>query len=141
MPAVKYSAKGIVIKAAATAVPTTVVAQLKTIAMNVGDVALIDVTTHDSTTTKDFIHPGLRDTLEVDVTMVWDPADTIHELIRSSHGTGILLYVTVILTDAGNAQWACSGYVTAFGPPAMNVDGALEVTWKFKAKTLDVFTA
>jgi hypothetical protein len=140
MPAIKYAAKGVVVKSGAAATPTTVLASVKSVMISVGDVSLVDVTTHDSTTTKDFVHPKLRDTLSADLTLVWDPAEATHEAIRAAHAAGTLWYLTFILPDAGAATYEASGYLIGFSIPALTPEGDLEVTLKFKAKSVETYT-
>lgn len=137
----KFKAKGVIIKAALTSTPTTTVDQAADVSFNVGDRSLIDVTTHDSTTTKDYIDSGVRETAELDITCEYDPANAVHEIIRAAHGVGTLLYVTLILPDTGAAQWVMSGIVTSFNVPSASAGNSLKMQWKFKATSLDVFTA
>lgn len=137
---VKYSAKGVLIKHGLTAAPATNLAQVKSVGISVGDVSLVDVTTHDSATTKDYVHPLLRDTASFDITLEWDPADVGHEAVRAAHAAGTLYYFTAVMPDADAAQWALSGYITSFSPPTLTPEGALEVTLKYKAKTVDTYT-
>jgi hypothetical protein len=137
----KFKAKGVVVKAAITATPTTTVSQSAEVSFNTGDRQLVDVTTHDSTTVKDYIDSGLRESAELDMTCEYDPADTVHEIVRAAHDVGTLLYVTLILPDAGNATWVMSGIVTSFNIPSLAPGGSLKMNIKFKATSLDVFTA
>lgn len=142
MPAVKYAAKGAKLKYAATATPTTEVENILEFSLTIGARGLINTTTHGSTTTKDYMPEPLRDTNEVSGKIMYDPADTIHELMRSHHAAGTLGYLTVVLPDTGNAQWAMSGHITAFSVPTLNPEtGRLESDFTFKAITVDTFTA
>lgn len=136
----KFKAKGVVIKAALTAAPTTVLAQMAEIAFDIGQRSLLDVTTHDSVTTKEYIDSGLRDTAELEVSSVYDPADAIHELIRAAAAAGTLVYMTLILPDTGNAQWAMSGFVTQFTVPNLGTNVDMKMNFKFKAAGPDTYT-
>lgn len=137
----KIAAKGAIGKYAATATPTNVIGGLLEIALTIGDRGLIPATTHDSATTKDYIPEPLRDTNEVTLKIMYDPADTTHELMRSHHAAGTKGYLTVVLPDAGAAQWAMSGYILKFGVPTLNPEtGRLEADIVYKADTVDTFT-
>lgn len=137
----KFKAKGVVIKAALTATPTTLLTQEADVSFNIGDRSLIDVTTHDSTTTKDYIDSGLKETAELDITCEYDPAGTIHELIRAAHAAGTLVFLTLVLPDTGNAQWAMSGTVLSFNVPGLGTGSSLKMQFKFKAHGAETFSA
>lgn len=137
----KSKAKGVVIKAALTATPTTLLSQEAEVGFNQGDRTLLDVTTHDSSVTKDYLDSGLRETAECEITCEYDPANTIHELIRAAAAAGTLVYLTMVLPDAGNAQWALSGIVLGFSLPPMTPGSSLKMSFKFKAIGADTFAA
>lgn len=137
----KFKAKGVVIKAALTATPTTLLSQEADVSFNVGDRSLIDVTTHDSVTTKDYIDSGLKDTAEIDVTCEWDPAGAVHEIIRAAHAVGTLVYLTLVLPDNGAATYAMSGTVLSFNVPGLGTGSSLKMQFKFKAHSVETFTA
>jgi hypothetical protein len=137
----KFAAKGAIVKCAATATPANTLGGLKEVALLGGDRELIDVTNHGSTGTKESIANPLRDVRSIDVTIFYDPADTQHERIRAAHDAGTLEYQTLVLPDTSAAQWAMSGYITSWGIPTLNVDGAIEVTYTFTASGADTFTA
>jgi hypothetical protein len=82
----------------------------------------------------------LRDSCSLDITIEYDPANTGHEAVRAAHAAGTLYYFTLVLPDAGTAQWALSGYITSFNIPTMSVNGSLKATIGFKAITADTFT-
>jgi predicted secreted protein len=138
---IKISAKGMILKIATTATPTTSLLGLRTIGFNQGAREQIDVTTHDSTVTKEHVDSGLRDTPEIGLTLIYDPADTIHELVRAAHAAGTLVYFTIVLPDTGAAAWACSGHVTQFEIPNRGVGDPLEANITLKAKVAETFTA
>lgn len=137
----KYPAKGVKILAGAAAAPTNEVPAIKTIAMKGGEREMIDVTNMQSSGTEESIPNPLRKVRSIDVTLIYDPADTMHERLRAAHAAGTLEYQTLVLPDAGNAQWAFSGYITEMTVPELNVNGALESTYTFVANTAETFTA
>ena len=122
----KMSAKGAIIKHATTATPTVELTQVRSISFNQGDREQIDTTTHDSTTTKEHVDSKLRETPTLEMTLVYDPANVGHEAVRAAHAAGTLYYITLVLPDAGAAQWAMSGYVTAFNLPSLATNAALD---------------
>lgn len=137
----KISAKGIIVKYGTSANPTNVLANVKTIGFNQGAREMIDVTTHDSTTSKQYVDGGLRETAEIELSLVYDPADTGAEALRGYHAAGTLCYIVVVLPDTGAAQWEAAGHITQFNIPARGVNDALEANITFKAKSVDTFTA
>lgn len=139
--ATKFTAKGAIAKYAATATPTTTIDNLLEVSITIGDRGMINATTHGSTTTKDYLAEPLRDTNEVSGKICYDPADTIHELMRNHQNAGTKGYLTIVLPDTGAAQWAMSGYITRFSVPTLNPEtGKLEADFTFKADTVDAFT-
>lgn len=136
----KFSAKGWIAKVALTATPTNALGQMKTIGLNHGARKLVDVTTHDSSVTMDYIDSGLRDTPEIEINLEWDPDNTQHELIRAAHAAGTPVYMTVVAPNTGAAQWACLGIVTEASAPAKGPDGDLEWSFKYKATSAETFT-
>lgn len=137
----KYAAKGIKILAGAAATPTTEIPALKEVSMGGGDRAMIDVSNHQTTNTKEQILEPLRDVRTLDATIFYDPADTVHERMRAAYEAGTLEYWTLVLPDTGNAQWAYSGYITSMTLPTLGVTGALECTLTFTASGAGTFTA
>lgn len=138
----KYPAKGVIVKYAATATPTTEVTNKAEVGFEDGERELIPSTTHENTTVKTYLDSGLRDTFAVMLRLLLDPADTIHELMRNHHSAGTLGYLTLVLPDTGAAQWAMSGNITQFSVPTLNPEtGRLEADFTFKAVTVDTFTA
>lgn len=137
----KHKAKGVIIKAALTATPTTLLSQEAEVSFNLGDRSLLDVTTHDSVTTKEYIDSGLRDTAELDVTCEYDPAGAVHEIVRAAQAAGTLVYMTLILPDTGAATFVMSGFVTSFNVPGLGTNTSLKMQFKFKAAGVETFTA
>jgi hypothetical protein len=139
--ATKYTSKNSILKYAATATPTTTVDNLVEVSITIAEREMIDATSHSSATTKDYLAAPLRDTNEVSGKIIYDPADTIHELMRNHAAAGTKGYATLVLPDAGAAQWAMAGYLTRFSVPTLNAEGKLEVDFTFKADGPDSFTA
>lgn len=136
----KYSAKGCQVKHGTSANPTDVLAQVESVGFTQGDRELLDVTTHDSSTTKQYVDSGLRETSEVSINLLYDPADAGHEALRAAEANGTVYYITVILPDAGAAQWAAVGYVTGFNVPDRSPGDPLTATVTFKARSAETFT-
>lgn len=138
----KFAAKGWVAKYAATATPTTSITNLKSVRLTGGARQMLDATTHESTTTKDYIPSPLRDTNEAILRFLYDPADTIHELVRSHWSAGTKGYLTLISPDTGNANFVHSGNITEWQITDQDPEtGLLEVEITFKADSADSFTA
>ena len=137
----KYPAKGVIVKYAATATPTTEVVNKAEVGIEDGERELIDSTTHENTTTKSYVDSGLRDTLGIPLRLLLDPADTIHELMRSHWAAGTLGYLTIVLPDTGAATWSGSGYITSYQVEGMTPKGELAVRIRFKYASAETFTA
>lgn len=134
--------KGAIIKYGSSATPTTALAGIRSIAPGDGQRAMIDSTCHDDSVTKSYVPAPLRDTDSLTVVLAYDPADVGHEAIRAAYAAGTNpYYLTLILPDAGAAQWAKTGTITSFVPAQLNPDtGLLESTFTFKATGADTFT-
>jgi hypothetical protein len=139
MPLLKVSAKGLTIKHGSAATPTTLLTGVESLGINLGDVELIEVTTHESTQ-REYVDGGLRDTPEIPITLTYDSADTGHEAIRAAHAARTLYYLTFVEPGAGAAQWACSGYFTRAEIPKSGVREALKLELNFKVKSAETFT-
>jgi len=138
--AVKYSAKGSILKSGSTAAPTTSLASVKSIGFNIGARALIDATTHDNSGTKAYVDSGLKDTSELQLNLLADPDDTAHEAVRAAHAAGTPWYFTLVLPNSGAAQWALLGIILEMSIPQLNVDGLLEYSVRYKATAGETFT-
>lgn len=139
MPLVKISAKGLTIKHGTSAAPSTSLTGVDSVGINLGDVELLEVTTHESTQ-REYVDSGLRDTPEIPLTLIYDPTDTGHEAIRAAHAARTLYYLTFVSPDSGTAQWACSGYFTRAEIPKSGVREALKLELNFKVKSAETFT-
>jgi hypothetical protein len=142
MPATVISAKGVVIKHGASASPTDVLAQVKSVSVTPGERTLIETTVHSTTGTKAYINHPLRDTLEVEVTILFDPTDTGHDAIYDAYAAGTLYYFIFQLPDTGTAEWSASGTITKFATNDLPSEGdtALEATFTFKALGAETYT-
>lgn len=137
----RIATKGAIIKHGASVTPTTVLAGVRSIQVGDGQRNMIDATCHDDTATKTYIPAPLRDTDSLTVTLAHDPADTGHEAIRAAYAANTTYYFTLILPDAGAAQWAQVGNITSFVSGQLNPDtGLLEATFTFKATGAATFT-
>lgn len=137
----KIAALGAIVKYGASASPTTELAQVKSVSFEQGSREQIDMTTHDNTVTKEYKDAKLRDTASVEITILYDPANSGHEAIRAAHAAGTLYYITLVLPDTGAAQFAMSGYFTDFSISPLVTNGAIEATIRYKANAADTFTA
>lgn len=138
--AVKMSAKGVMLKSGSAIHPSTVLGSLKSLVMDIGDRQLLDTTTHDNTSTKSYVDSGLKDTVSLDITVLADPGDTAHEALRAAHAAGTPWYLSVVTPDVGAALWEMLGIILNMSVPAMNTDGLLEYTIKYKATAAETYT-
>lgn len=137
----KIAAKGAVVKSGSAATPTTSLTQVKSVSLTIGAREMLGATTHDSATTKDYLASPLRDTNGVEIELIYDPSDATHEAVRAAHAAGTLWYFTLVLPDAGTAQWAMSGYITDFSVPSLDPEtGVVTSTLSYKANAVDTFT-
>jgi hypothetical protein len=137
----KYATKGVIVKTGNAATPTTSLANVISAVFTPGKRDMIKVTTHDSTSTDEYIPRPLRDTGEGKIVIAWDPANSTHEDVRAAHAAGTKWYFTKVLPDSGAAQWAVSCYITDFQPGDFDAEnGRMEATILFKADTVETYT-
>jgi hypothetical protein len=137
----KIASKGVLVKSGSAATPTTNLAQVRSVSLTIGEREMINTTTPDSTTSKDYISAPLRDTNQVEIEIAYDPANSTHEDVRAAHAAGTKWYFTVVLPDAGAAQWAMAGTITGFSIPALDAEsGLLIANITYRADTVDTFT-
>lgn len=137
----KFTAKGVVVKTGSSATPTTTLPGVKSVSVNTGTREMVNVTTHDSTTTKEYLPAPLRDTVSIEIELVFDPTAVTHDAIVDAKDAGTKWYFTVILPDSGAAQWALSGYITDLSVPTLDPEtGSLMCTISYKADTADTYT-
>lgn len=137
----KYPAKGVILKYGATADPSSVVTNKAEVGFEDGERELIDSTTHENTVTKSYLDSGLRDTAGIPLRLLLDPADTQHELMRSHWSSGTGGYATLILPDAGAAQWTGPVQVMMWQIEGMTTRGELAVRTRLKFTGTETFTA
>lgn len=137
----KFTAKGVVVKSGSAASPTQTLPGVKSVSVNTGSRDMIDVTTHDSTTTKEYLPAALRDTVSLELELVFDPTSTYHDELVDAKAAGTKWYLSVILPDSGSATWALSGYFTDQSVPTLDPEtGALMTTFSFKCDVADTYT-
>jgi predicted secreted protein len=138
----KFKAKGLIVKIGASNPPTTAVAQLGDSTLNLGErEAAVDVTTHDNSTgTVELMDIGFKTPLSFEGEIIWDPADTVHEVMRAAHDAGTLLYILVILPDTGAAQFIAQVRVKGISAP-LPVKGKLSANVSIEGMASTTFTA
>lgn len=140
--AVQYPSKGWVLKYGAIAIPNTTIDNHTNVDFNPGARSMINTANHSDTTIKSRIKEPLRDAPQVTFSFLYDPADTIHELLRSHHSAGTKGYLTILAPDSGTAEWALIGYVTDWAISGQDAEsGRLEVAITFMADAVETFTA
>lgn len=133
------SANGIILKFATTATPTPVVTEVGSVGIDTGKLGLLDVTPHGATQEKK-VSTGIRGLPVVNFDIFYKPGDAVHEAIRAAHAAGTVCYLTVILPDAGAAQYDLTGHVTAFDMPKAGPKDSLQRNVTFEATTGETFT-
>ena len=137
----KTPTKGVIVKTGNSATPTTNLANVKTVRAKPGRREMIKSTTHDDTNVDSYVPRPVRDSSDLEIVALWDPANQTHEDVRAAHAAGTKWYFTVIFPDAGAAQYALEGYITDFEPGDFDTEsGLMEVTIRFKATAVETFT-
>lgn len=137
----KIAAKGVLVKTGASSTPTTDLANVKGVSFDFGAREMINTTTHDSATTKDYIKAPLRDTVSAEIELLWDPAAATHDELVDAHLAGTKWYFTFVMPDAGAAAIACAGFITGISVPTLDPEsGALACSVSFKADSAETFT-
>ncbi len=115
----KFKSKGLIAKIGASNPPTTAIIQLGDGNLDLGArESALDVTTHDNTTgTVDLMDNGFKTPMSFSGAIIWDPADTVHEVIRAAEEAGTLLYFLIIVPDTGTAQTLCQVRVKSMTVP------------------------
>lgn len=136
----KIKAKGVILKYGDSAAPTTTLGQHAEVTYNNGQWDRVETTSHDTSgSTKTYV-TSLKEPASVDVRVFLDPADTAHNWLISAADSGADKYLTVILPDAGTAQWALSGHVTNLTVGAMTPSNMIEATFTFAASASHTYT-
>lgn len=117
------------------------VAQLGDGTLDLGErEGLVDVTTHDNSTgTTDQLDVGFKAPMSYTGEILWDPANTQHELLRSALEAGTELFMRFILPDAGAAQWDAKVRVKSMSSPAP-VKGKLSANISLEGVGASTFT-
>ena len=138
----KFKTKGFIAKIGASNPPTTAIVALGDSTLELGERdALLDVTTHDSTTgVHEFLDNGFKSPASFNGEIIYDPADTVHEVIRAAHEAGTTLYLLAILPDTGAAQFVFAGRVRNLNLP-LPVQGKLTLNVTFEGTAATTFTA
>lgn len=138
----KFKTKGWTLKVGAVNPPTTLLTQLGDGTLELGERdALIQSTTHDTTTgTHEFLDPGFKAPASCSGEYLYDPADTVHEVVRAAHDAGTTLYLLATLPDAGAATYLFSMRVQNLGIP-FPVMGKLMVNYSFEGLAGTTFAA
>lgn len=138
----KFKTKGMAALIGATNPPTTAIIQLGDSTLELGERDPLEkVTTHDSTTgIHDFLDQGYASPPSFTGEIVYDPADSVHEVIRAAHAAGTTLYLKITLPDTGNAVIVFPGRVTSLSLP-LPVMGKLTLNMKFDGTGAYTFTA
>jgi hypothetical protein len=138
----KFKTKGLVAKIGAVNPPTTTVIQMGDSTLDLGERdALINATTHDTSTgTHEFLDPGFKAPASYSGELLYDPADSVHEVIRAAHAAGTTMFLLLTLPDAGNAEFLFSGRVRNLSLP-LPVMGKLSMNVDFEGIAATTFTA
>lgn len=138
----KFKTKGTIAKIGAANPPTTTIVAMGDVTLNLGDRdALVQVTTHDSSTgIHEFLDQGFAAPPSFSGEIMYDPADTVHEVIRAAHAAGTSLYLKVTLPDTGAADILFPGRVKSLSIP-LPVMGKLVMSFEFEGTGAYTFTA
>jgi hypothetical protein len=111
----KYPAKGALVYFGSANPPTTLIGQMGDCEFDTGERdGLLDSTTHDTSNTREKLDNTLKQPPKLGGDILYDPADTVHEIVRSNQQVYAAGYCKVVLPDAGNAQWVFPARVMSF---------------------------
>ncbi len=120
--ATKRAAKGLVLEhggAASGAASWATVVNHRADALPGDEADLLDATTHDSTGGRKEYVPGLIDSEDISVELVYDPGDSVHEALRAASG-GVAQHFRMTLPGlsggSGNDIHTFAGFVKGFSP-------------------------
>lgn len=138
----KFKTKGWSIKIGVSAVPTTPITQLGDGTLDLGERdALINSTTHDTTSgIHEQLDPGFKGCASLAGEYLYDPADTVHEVVRAAHAAGTTLYVICTLPDTGTATFSFTVRVKSLSIP-FPVMGKLAINYSFEGLSAETFAA
>lgn len=137
----KVKAKGVVLKYGDTASPSTTIAQHAEVSYDNGQWDRLETTTHDTSGSTKTYTTSLKEPSSVDVRVLLDPGLTDHAWLIAAADSGAEKYMTVILPDAGAAQWALVGHVTNLRIGPLTVSGHVEANFTFASSAAHTFTA
>ena len=140
MSLAKHISKGIIVKSALTATPTTVLGQIESADYSPGLRTLLDSTTHDNANTKSYVDSGLKDTPDADLVLLVDPADARHAEVITAQYSGATYYMTFTLPAGTPSTIALIGVVLDAAIRGMTTNGLLKLSVKYKATAAEVFT-
>jgi len=137
----KFKSKGAIFRYGTANPPLTVIGQAGDSTIDLGERAgAIDITTHDSAGTMEKMDGGLKEPFKFSGEILWDPADTTHEILRAAHDAGTTAFLMVILPDAGAAQWIVAARVTSLSLP-LPVLGKISAQVTIEGMGASTFTA
>lgn len=138
----KFKTKGWTLLIGAPNPPTTALTQLGDGTLDLGERdALMDVTTHDTAgNTHENLDTGFKQAASISGEYLYDPADTVHEVIRAAHGTGATLYAKATLPDTGAAVFLFPVRVKSLSIP-LPVMGKMAINYVFEGLAAETFTA
>lgn len=135
----KIKAKGVILKYGDTVTPTTVIPQHAEVTFDNGSWDRAETTTHDTSGSTKTYSPTLKEPSSVDVRILLDPADTAHAWLIGAADSGADKYLTLVLPDAGAAQWALLGNVTSLKTGALTPGGLIEASFTFSSSAAHTF--
>lgn len=137
----KVKAKGVIIKYGDSASPSTTIPQLAEVSYDNGQWDRQDTTTHDTSGSTKTYTTILKEASSANVRVMLDPADTAHAWVIAAADSGAEKYLTLILPDAGAAQWAMQGHVTNLSIGPLSPSGMVEASFTFNSSVAHTFTA
>ena len=138
----KFKSKGLSALIGASNPPTTAILQLGDGNIDLGErEGLIDVTTHDNSTgVTEQLDNGFKTPMSFSGEILYDPADSVHEVIRAALDAGTALYIKLVLPDTGAATFIAACRVKSFGV-AVPVKGKLSAQLSVEGMGATTFTA
>lgn len=137
----KVKSKGTILKYGDAATPITTMSQHAEVSFDNGQWDRIETTTHDTSgSTKTYV-TTMKEPSSVDVRILLDPALTEHAWVIAAADSGNEKYLTLVLPDAGAAQWALVGHITNLSIGALTPTGLVEASFTFNSNASHTFTA
>lgn len=138
----KFKTKGLIAKIGNVNPPTTAIVALGDSTLELGERdSLIQATTHDSALgTHEFLDPGFKAPASFSGEILYDPADTVHEVIRAAHAAGTTMYLELTLPDTGSATFLFGGRVRNVSLP-LPIMGKLVINVDFEGTGATTFAA